>query len=96
MKPDVVRWLDRKNSLCDARGVHAPQLWGTAYHASEIQAASRYPNQSGGGDGLPALDCGGPAPGDTDIVAGVASACTISRPEDKPLKGILSKPLSTL
>jgi primary-amine oxidase len=30
------------------------QLWVTAYHPDEIHAAGRYPNQSGGGDGLPA------------------------------------------
>ncbi len=30
------------------------QLWVTAYHPDEIHAAGRYPNQSSGGDGLPA------------------------------------------
>ena len=44
------------------------QLWVTAYHPDEIFAAGRYPNQSSGGDGLPAWTAADRPLVDTDIV----------------------------
>ena len=67
------------------------QLWVTAYHPDEIYAAGRYPNQSGGGDGLPAWTAADRPLVDTDIVVWHSFGLHhIPRPEDFPVQPVTS------
>jgi primary-amine oxidase len=65
------------------------QLWVTAYHPDEMYAAGRYPNQSGGGDGLPAWTAADRPLVDTDIVVWHSFGLHhIPRPEDFPVQPV--------
>jgi primary-amine oxidase len=67
------------------------QLWVTAYHPDEIYAAGRYPNQSGGGDGLPAWTAADRPLVDKDIVVWHSFGLHhIPRPEDFPVQPVIS------
>lgn len=65
------------------------QLWVTAYHPDELHAAGRYPNQSAGGDGLPAWTAADRPLVDTDIVVWHSFGLHhIPRPEDFPVQPV--------
>jgi primary-amine oxidase len=67
------------------------QLWVTAYHPDELHAAGRYPNQSSGGDGLPAWTAADRPVVDTDIVVWHSFGLHhIPRPEDFPVQPVVS------
>ncbi len=67
------------------------QLWVTAYHPDEIHAAGRYPNQSQGGDGLPAWTAANRPLVDTDIVVWHSFGLHhIPRPEDFPVQPVIT------
>jgi primary-amine oxidase len=67
------------------------QLWVTAYHPDEIFAAGRYPNQSSGGDGLPAWTAADRPLVDTDIVVWHSFGLHhIPRPEDFPVQPVIT------
>ena len=61
-------------------------LWVTPYRADERRPAGEYPNQSGGGDGLPAWTAADRALENTDVVLWHTFGVThIARPEDWPV-----------
>jgi primary-amine oxidase len=63
----------------------AEQLWLTAYNPDQLYAAGRYPNQSRGGDGLPAFVDGQSLEG-ADLVAWYTMGFHhVTRPEDWPI-----------
>jgi primary-amine oxidase len=67
------------------------QLWVTAYHPDEMYAAGRYPNQSRGGDGLPAWTAANRPLVDTDIVVWHSFGLHhIPRPEDFPVQPVVT------
>ena len=67
------------------------QLWVTAYHPDEIHAAGRYPNQSSGGDGLPAWTAADRPLVDTDVVVWHSFGLHhIPRPEDFPVQPVIT------
>ena len=67
------------------------QLWVTAYHPDEIFAAGRYPNQSSGGDGLPAWTAADRPLVDTDLVVWHSFGLHhIPRPEDFPVQPVIT------
>ncbi|NDH63758.1 MAG: primary-amine oxidase [Alphaproteobacteria bacterium] len=67
------------------------QLWVTAYHPDEIHAAGRYPNQSSGGDGLPAWTVADRPLVDTDVVVWHSFGLHhIPRPEDFPVQPVIT------
>ena len=67
------------------------QLWVTAYHPDEIYAAGRYPNQSSGGDGLPAWTASDRPLVDTDVVIWHSFGLHhIPRPEDFPVQPVIT------
>ena len=67
------------------------QLWVTAYHPDEIHAAGRYPNQSSGGDGLPAWTASDRRLVDTDVVIWHSFGLHhIPRPEDFPVQPVIT------
>ena len=60
--------LSPRSTVARRAAFMTSQLWVTAYHPDELHAAGRYPNQSGGGDGLPAWTAADRPLIDTDIV----------------------------
>jgi primary-amine oxidase len=65
------------------------QLWVTAYHPDELFAAGRYPNQSGGGDGLPAWTAADRPLDGTDLVLWHSFGLHhLPRPEDFPVQPV--------
>ena len=67
------------------------QLWVTAFDPDEIYAAGRYPNQSSGGDGLPAWTAADRPLVDTDIVIWHSFGLHhIPRPEDFPVQPVIT------
>jgi primary-amine oxidase len=67
------------------------QLWVTAYHPDELYAAGRYPNQSSGGDGLPAWTAADRPLVDTDLVVWHSFGLHhIPRPEDFPVQPVVT------
>jgi primary-amine oxidase len=65
------------------------QLWVTAYHPDELHAAGRYPNQSRGGDGLPAWTAADRPLVDADLVVWHSFGLHhIPRPEDFPVQPV--------
>ena len=67
------------------------QLWVTAYHPDELFAAGRYPNQSSGGDGLPAWTAADRPLVDTDVVVWHSFGLHhIPRPEDFPVQPVIT------
>ena len=67
------------------------QLWVTAYHPDEMHAAGRYPNQSAGGDGLPAWSAADRPLVDTDVVVWHSFGLHhLPRPEDFPVQPVVT------
>jgi len=67
------------------------QLWVTAFHPDERHAAGRYPNQSAGGDGLPAWTAADRPLVDTDLVVWHSFGLHhIPRPEDFPVQPVVT------
>jgi primary-amine oxidase len=67
-------------------GFTAHPLWVTAYDRDEVFATGDYPNQSEGGDGLPAFAAAGRNLTDTDVVLWFTfGANHVVRPEDWPV-----------
>ena len=65
------------------------QLWVTAYDPEELYAAGRYPNQSSGGDGLPAWTAADRPLDGTDLVVWHSFGLHhIPRPEDFPVQPV--------
>jgi primary-amine oxidase len=66
-------------------------LWVTPYRAEERRAAGDYPNQHGGGDGLPRWTAADRPVADTDVVVWHTFGVThIPRPEDWPVMPVES------
>jgi primary-amine oxidase len=67
------------------------QLWVTAFHPDEMHAAGRYPNQSAGGDGLPAWTAADRPLTDTDLVVWHSFGVHhLPRPEDFPVQPVVT------
>ncbi len=67
-------------------GFSAAPLWITAYNAKELYAAGPYPNQSPGGDGLPAYVAQHRRVANADIVLWYTMGFHhVTRPEDWPV-----------
>jgi primary-amine oxidase len=67
-------------------GFAAAPLWVTAYDPNELYAAGPYPNQSAGGDGLPAYVAGKRPVANADIVLWYTMGFHhVPRPEDWPV-----------
>lgn len=67
------------------------QLWVTAYHPEELYAAGRYPNQSSGGEGLPAWTAADRPLEGADLVLWHSFGLHhIPRPEDFPVQPVIS------
>ncbi len=65
------------------------QLWVTAFDPDELHAAGRYPNQSAGGDGLPAWTQADRNLVDTDLVVWHSFGLHhLPRPEDFPVQPV--------
>ncbi|HEX9682501.1 MAG TPA: primary-amine oxidase [Acidimicrobiales bacterium] len=79
--------LGGEGSMIRARaGFATANLWVTPYDPSEMRAAGEYPNQSAGGDGLPAFVAADREIVDTDVVTWLTFGIThIARPEDWPV-----------
>lgn len=72
-------------------GFMARQLWVTAYDPEQLFAAGRYPNQSAGGDGLPAYVQGDRSLVDQDLVIWHSFGLHhIPRPEDFPVQPVVT------
>ncbi|MBI2705444.1 MAG: hypothetical protein HYX32_09175 [Actinobacteria bacterium] len=84
--------LARPESRVHERAAFASKnLWVTPYAPDEIHAAGRYPNQSGGGGGLPAWTARDRPIENTDLVVWHAFGLThIVRPEDWPVMPVES------
>jgi len=66
-------------------------LWVTAFDGEELFAAGRYPNQSAGGDGLPAYVAGDRPLDGTDVVLWHSFGLHhIPRPEDFPVQPVIT------
>ena len=67
------------------------QLWVTAFDPEELHAAGRYPNQSNGGDGLPAWTAADrPLDGADLVVWHSFGLHHIPRPEDFPVQPVIT------
>ena len=67
------------------------QLWVTAFDPEEMHAAGRYPNQSSGGDGLPAWTAADRPLVDRDVVVWHSFGLHhIPRPEDFPVQPVIT------
>jgi len=67
------------------------QLWVTAFDPEELHAAGRYPNQSSGGDGLPAWTAADrPLDGADLVVWHSFGLHHIPRPEDFPVQPVIT------
>jgi primary-amine oxidase len=76
-------------------GFSAAPLWITAYDRHELYAGGRYPNQSRGGDGLPAYAARGRKVNGADIVLWYTMGFHhLPRPEDWPVMATMWHSLS--
>ncbi len=67
------------------------QLWVTPFDRDEMHAAGRYPNQSAGGDGLPAWTAADRPLVDTDLVVWHTFGLHhLPRPEDFPVQPVVT------
>ena len=74
------------SAVAKRAGFTANPLWVTAYDRDEVFATGDYPNQSEGGDGLPAFVEAGRNLTDTDVVLWFTfGANHVVRPEDWPV-----------
>jgi len=77
---------DPESSVGRRAGFARHNLWVTPYAADERRAAGEYPNQSRGGDGLPAWTAADRSLVDTDLVVWYTFGVThFVRPEDWPV-----------
>jgi primary-amine oxidase len=77
---------DPQSSVGRRAGFATRNLWVTPYQPDEIRAAGSYPNQSAGGEGLPAWTSADRSLVDTDVVLWYTFGVThIPRPEDWPV-----------
>lgn len=77
---DSSAWISRRAGFMNA------QLWVTPYRRGELYAAGDYPNQSRGGDGLPAFTRRDAPVADTDVVLWYVMGIThLPRTEDWPV-----------
>lgn len=77
---DSSAWIRKRAGFLDA------QLWVTPYRRNELYAAGQYPNQSRGGDGLPAFTRGDAPVTDADVVLWYVMGIThLPRTEDWPV-----------
>jgi primary-amine oxidase len=84
--------LARPESSVGRRAAFATRnLWVTPFRADERRAAGDYPNQHGGGDGLPRWTADNRPVADTDVVVWHTFGVThIPRPEDWPVMPVES------
>jgi primary-amine oxidase len=84
--------LARPEASVHRRATFASEnLWVTPYDPDQLHAAGRYPNQSGGGGGLPAWTAGDRPIDDADLVVWHSFGVThIVRPEDWPVMPVES------
>ncbi len=77
---DTAAWIRKRAGFIDA------QLWVTPYRRNELYAAGDFPNQSRGGDGLPAFTRGDAPVANTDVVLWYVMGIThLPRTEDWPV-----------
>lgn len=77
---DTAAWIRKRAGFLNA------QLWVTPYRQNERFAAGDFPNQSRGGDGLPAFTRANVSVVDTDVVLWYVMGVThLPRPEDWPI-----------
>lgn len=87
----VPAFASPQSSVAKRAAFMTRQLWVTAYHPDEIHAAGRYPNQSSGGDGLPAWTAADRPLVDTDLVVWHSFGLHhIPRPEDFPVQPVIT------
>jgi primary-amine oxidase len=80
---------DPTSSVGGRAGFAAHNLWVTPYRPDERRAAGEHPNQSGGGDGLPAWTAADRDLTGTDVVLWHSFGVThIPRPEDWPVMNV--------
>jgi len=87
-----VPFLAHPDSMVAKRaGFARHQLWVTAFHPDEMHAAGRYPNQSPGGDGLPAWTAADRPLTDADLVVWHSFGVHhLPRPEDFPVQPVVT------
>jgi primary-amine oxidase len=90
--------LARPESRVHQRATFASQnLWVTPYDPEQLHAAGRYPNQSGGGGGLPSWTAADRRLDGTDLVVWHCFGVThIVRPEDWPVMPVESTGFSLI
>jgi primary-amine oxidase len=77
---DTAAWIRKRAGFIDA------QLWVTPYRRNELYAAGDFPNQSRGGEGLPAFTRGNAPVANADVVLWYVMGIThLPRPEDWPV-----------
>ncbi len=77
---DTTAWIRKRAGFLDA------QLWVTPYRDGELYAAGEYPNQSRGGDGVPAFTRDNANVQNTDVVLWYIMGVThLPRTEDWPV-----------
>ncbi|MDH3602868.1 MAG: primary-amine oxidase, partial [Candidatus Tectomicrobia bacterium] len=83
---NTVPFAHPESSIAQRGGYMWQHLWVTPYHPDECYPAGNYPNQSRGGDGLPAWTQADRAVADTDVVVWyVMTTNHIARLEDWPV-----------
>jgi primary-amine oxidase len=84
--PGVRLLADPSASIARRAAFATRSLWVTPYHPEERRAAGEYPNQSAGGEGLPAWTAADRPLDDTDVVLWHTFGVThVARPEDWPV-----------
>ena len=87
----VPTFSNPQSSVAQRAAFMTRQLWVTAYHPDELFAAGRYPNQSAGGDGLPAWSAADRPLVDTDLVVWHSFGLHhLPRPEDFPVQPVVT------
>ncbi len=89
---DVLPTFSHPQAMVTRRaGFMTRHLWVTAFDAAEMFAAGRYPNQSAGGDGLPAYVAADRALDGSDVVLWHSFGLHhIPRPEDFPVQPVIT------
>ena len=89
--PTPTLLADPSSSVGRRAGFAQHNLWVTPYEPGERRAAGSYPNQSAGGDGLPAWTAADRSLVGTDVVLWYSFGVThIARPEDWPVMPVES------
>ncbi|MEQ9639729.1 MAG: primary-amine oxidase [Alphaproteobacteria bacterium] len=92
MPTHPVPFMAHPDSMVSKRaGFARHQLWVTAFDPEELHAAGRYPNQSAGGDGLPAWTAADRPLDGTDLVLWHSFGLHhLPRPEDFPVQPVVT------